>query len=216
MTLDRGTEKFGWYALKIAVVISIVFILQSAFPSYVGMFVLDSSKILQQPWSLLTYIFLHASANHLVSNLFPLVLFGSILERIIGSRKFLIIFFGAGVLAGIVSTFFYLSVIGASGAIFSVIGVLVSIRPRMVVLAFGVSIPMIAAAVLWVVIDLAGVLMPTSIANIGHLAGLSAGAVVGLWLRPKYKLPKKKKKRMIKLDEDYFRKWEKKYMEKRK
>jgi membrane associated rhomboid family serine protease len=215
MANAKEPGKFQWYAIKLGIVILIVFMLQNIFPSSFGSFVLVSSQVLQQPWSLVTYIFLHANGNHLVSNLFPLSLFGLILERIIGSRRFLIIFFTAGIMAGIISTFFYSSVIGASGAIFSIMGVLVGIRPKMTVLAFGVPIPMIAAVALWVMLDFAGVLIPTSIANVGHLAGLSAGVVFGMWLRPKYKLPKKKKEDKVELDEEYFRKWEEKYITKK-
>jgi len=43
------------------------------------------------------------------------------------------------------------------------------------------------------------------------LAGLGAGIVVGFWVRPRYKLIDKKEEE-IKLDEEYFRKWEEKYM----
>ncbi|HLC39583.1 MAG TPA: rhomboid family intramembrane serine protease [archaeon] len=205
-------EKFGWDALKLAVIIAVIFLLQNLFPDFLEQFALASSGVFQQPWTLVTYIFLHGNANHLISNLFPLAMFGLILEKIIGSQKFLIIFFAAGIFAGMISTFFYPSVIGASGAIFSIMGVLVGIRPKMVVLAFGIPIPMIIAVILWVALDLGGVFYPSSIANIGHLAGLSVGIIFGMWLRPKYKLPEEKKKDEIKFDEEYFRKWEEKHM----
>jgi len=110
-----------------------------------------------------------------------------------------------------VSLFFYPSVIGASGAIFGIMGVLAVIRPKMVVPAFGVPIPMVVAAVMWAALDLGGVFYPSSTANIGHLAGLGAGIVVGFWLRPRYKLAEKKKEK-IKLDKEYFREWQEKYM----
>jgi membrane associated rhomboid family serine protease len=91
------------------------------------------------------------------------------------------------------------------------IGVLAVIRPKMVVPAFGIPIPMIAAAVMWTALDLGGVFYPSSTANIGHLAGLGAGIAVGFWLRPRYKVIEKKKEK-IKLDKEYFREWEEKYM----
>jgi len=206
-----ATTKFGWYAVKLAVVMLLVFVLQNIFTDFVDPFVLDSSKVLQQPWSLVTYIFLHGSANHIVSNLFSLVLFGFILEKIVGSKNFLVTFFSAGIAAGMVSTFFYSSVIGASGAIFGIVGVLAVIRPKMVVLAFGMPIPMLAAVVMWAALDLGGVFYPSSVANIGHIGGLLAGVAVGFWLRPKYKVVDAKKEK-IKLDENYFREWEEKYM----
>ena len=80
----------------------------------------------------------------------------------------------------------------------------------MVVFAFGIPIPMIVAVIIWAALDLGGVFYPSSIANIGHLAGLGAGIVVGFLIRPRYKVAEKKKEK-IKLDEEYFREWEKKY-----
>jgi hypothetical protein len=211
----KEPEKFQWYTLKLSIFILAVFILQSIFPNSFEPFALVSSKILSQPWSLATYIFLHGSPSHIFSNLFSLILFGFILEKMVGSKNFLLIFFSAGIISGIASLFFYSSVIGASGAIFGILGVLAVIRPRMVVLAFGIPIPMIAAVILWALLDLAGAFYPSSVGNIGHLAGLAAGITIGLWLRPKYKLPEKKKEDKIKLDKEYFKRWEEKYIKKK-
>ncbi|MBS3055005.1 MAG: rhomboid family intramembrane serine protease [Candidatus Aenigmarchaeota archaeon] len=207
----KKKEEFNWYAAKLSLIILAVFALQNIFPFYTDNFALISSTFFQQPWSVLTYIFLHANLNHVFSNLFSLVLFGLILEKIVGSRNFLLVFFSSGIFAGIVSLFFYPSVIGASGAIFGIMGVLAVIRPKMVVFAFGIPIPMIVAVIIWAALDLGGVFYPSSIANIGHLAGLGAGIVVGFLIRPRYKVAEKKKEK-IKLDEEYFREWEKKYM----
>jgi membrane associated rhomboid family serine protease len=207
----KRKEKFSWYVIKLSLIILAVFALQNVFPFYTDNFALSSSTFLQQPWSLVTYIFLHADINHIFSNLFSLVLFGFILEKTVGSRNFLIIFFSSGIFAGIVGLLFYPSVIGASGAIFGIMGVLVVIRPKMVVLAFGIPIPMLVAVAMWAALDLGGVFYPSSIANIGHLAGLCAGIFIGFWIRPRYKVAEKKKEK-IKIDEEYFRRWEEKYM----
>lgn len=209
-------EKFSWYVAWISIAILIVFALQNVFPPMTDMFALDSSAVLQRPWTVVTYIFLHANASHIFSNLFAFVIFGFILEKLVGSKNFLLIFFATGILSGIASIFFYPSVIGASGAIFGIMGMLVVIRPKMVVLAFGIPLPMLAAVILYAALDLAGVFYPSSIANIGHLAGLAAGIAIGFYLRPKYKLPETQKKDEMKFDEEYFREWEKKYMERKK
>ena len=210
----KNQEKFKWYVAWLSVTILIVFALQNIFPAYVDPFVLDSSKVLQQPWSFVTYMFIHANANHILSNLFAFAIFGFILERVVGSKNFLLIFFVAGIFSGVASIFFYSSVIGASGAIMGIMGVLAVIRPKMVVLAFGIPIPMLAAVILWAALDLGGAFYPSSTANIGHLTGLLAGTLIGFYLRPKYKLPEKKKDEM-KFDEEYFREWERKYMERK-
>ena len=214
MASAKEPEKFQWYTLKLSLFILAIFALQNIFPDSFEPFALASSQVLFQPWSIVTYMFLHGNFSHIFSNLFSLVLFGFILEKIIGSRNFLLVFFSAGIISGTVSIFFYYSVIGASGAIFGILGVLAVTRPKMVVPAFGIPIPMIAAVVMWAFLDLAGTFYPSSIANVGHLAGLAAGITIGLWLRPKYKLPEKKKEDKIKLDKECFKKWEEKYIKK--
>lgn len=206
-------EKFRWCALILVGIIILVYFLQIGFPLQAEWLVLISSKALARPWSVFTYMFLHGDISHLFFNMFALALFGSVLESIIGYRKFLIVFFSAGIASGIVTTFFYSAIIGASGAIFGVIGVLGAIRPRMAILAMGVPMPMILAVVIWAVLDLLGTFYPDQIAHFGHLAGLVFGLAAGLKLRAKYKLVEKKEK--VALTEEELDEWEEKYMKKR-
>jgi len=88
-------------------------------------------------WRFLTAVFLHGGVGHILFNGFALLLFGSILERFVGGRRFLIVFFVTGILANLISVNFYSSSLGASGAIFGVIGALVIVRPGLTVWAFG-------------------------------------------------------------------------------
>ncbi|MCD6367775.1 MAG: rhomboid family intramembrane serine protease [Candidatus Aenigmarchaeota archaeon] len=164
----------------------IVFILQMIFPSITNEFALYRSRVLGEPWLLITSIFLHGGIEHLFFNMFALTLFGFILENIIGSKKFLFVFFFSGTIASIASAMFYSASLGASGAIFGIMGTLAVLRPRMYVWVMGVPMPMYAAAILWAVIDLVGMFEPTGIANAAHLAGLGSGIVAGIILRKKY------------------------------
>lgn len=209
-------EKFRWTALILTGIIIIVYFLQISFPNQAQNFLLVSSKALERPWTVFTYAFLHGSFSHLFFNMFALVMFGLILESIVGYKKFLIIFFLSSIASGIVTTFFYSSVVGASGAIFGIIGVLGVIRPKMSVLVFGVPLPMIVAVIIWAIFDLLGVFYPGSnVAYFGHLGGLVFGLAVGLKLRNKYKLTEKKEKKFDLTDEE-FRRWEETYMGKNK
>ncbi|MCS6832143.1 MAG: rhomboid family intramembrane serine protease [Flammeovirgaceae bacterium] len=49
-----------------------------------------------QPYQLLTNIFIHADFSHLFSNMIGLLVFGSMLEEYIGSRKFLFLYLFTG------------------------------------------------------------------------------------------------------------------------
>ena len=147
-------------------------------------------------------------------NLFALLLFGSIVEKIIGGKKFLIVFFVSGILANIVSSIFYPSSLGASGAIFGVIGALVLIRPTMAVFAFGLPMPMFLAGILWAVGDLLGAYgffagnPIDNTGNIAHLTGMLVGIVFGMFYREK----SQERANGIRLDEESVRRWEDVYM----
>ena len=177
---------------------------------FTDLFVLDAEKQVEF-WRFLTSVFLHGDAMHLAYNLFALVLFGSILEKLVGSRKFLIVFFATGILANIFSVNFYSSSLGASGAIFGIIGALIVVRPMLTVWAFGMPMPIFIAGVLWGVGDVIGAvgfLTGSPIDNTGNLAHLS-GMFVGLIFGGFYRNWKRRRIGFkVKVDESSVRDWE--------
>ncbi len=191
----------------------VVFVLQQIIPGFTDNFSLVSSRAFSEPWMLLTSIFLHADLLHLGYNMIALFFFGLILESIVGTRIFLAIFFVAGLDASLISTLFYGQSLGASGAIFGILGTLAVLRPRMTVFALGVPMPMLAAAAAYLVLDVLGVFYPTNVANIAHITGLFAGLVAGLLLRKKFPEPRKRKSEKIVSDRE-LSEWEDKWMEK--
>lgn len=192
-------------------VCAVAFVLQLAVPGFTDNFSLVSSRVLQEPWMLLTSIFLHGDFLHLGYNMIALFFFGWILESIVGRKIFLAIFFIAGVDASFTSLFFYQQSLGASGAIYGLIGTLAVMRPRMTAFALGVPMPMIAAAVAYLVLDVLGVFYPTNVANIAHITGLFVGATAGFLLRRKFPEPKKRKPFKI-LSEKEMYEWEDRWM----
>ena len=76
-------------------------------------------------WRLLTAMFLHGGVMHLFLNMFALYILGSELERLLGWWRFLGVYLVAG-LAGAVASYWMLPVgglsVGASGAIFGIVG----------------------------------------------------------------------------------------------
>lgn len=140
-----------------------------------------------QPWRFVTSIFLHANIAHLFFNMFALIMFGNYLELKIGSKRYLTIFF----LAGIVGNLAYwltdpeslIPAVGASGAIYGVIGALAVIQPELMVYVGYVPMPIIVAAILWALISIVGMFTPSNIAHQAHLAGLVVGAIYGYRIR---------------------------------
>lgn len=205
------------FSLWLTGIIVAVFFLQIVFPSVTANFRLASADVWSRPWTLLTAIFLHGSITHLLFNGFGLAIFGSILEQTIGSKRFLMVFFTAGLLSSIASTFFYSAVVGASGAIFGVIGAVAVLRPTLTVWVYYIPMPMYVAAVVWAIADIIGFIVPTNVANAGHLAGLATGLAAGFMMRglKRFKIGSSGKRMSI-LTAEEFDRWEKENMGKGK
>ena len=197
-------------ALWLSLGIFIVFLLQLIIENFTDLFILDSKLVIPRIWTLLTAIFLHSGIVHLLYNLFGLALFGSILEHIIGSRKFLILFFVSGLVASLVSLPFYTRVLGASGAIFGVLGMLGILRPGITVWLYHMPMPMIVALFVWAAGDIIGIYAPAGTANIAHLGGLVVGISAGIYYRKQFS-ERKTKERDVHIDEEKVREWEKSF-----
>ena len=96
----------AWQALLGS--IFFVFIFQVAVPGFTEL--LYFSEPLAQPWVFITSCFLHGDIMHLFFNSFALLMFGPYLEREIGARNFVILFFLAGIAGNI--TYFLTIVMG--------------------------------------------------------------------------------------------------------
>jgi membrane associated rhomboid family serine protease len=86
-------------------------------------------------WTLITSMFFHGSFFHIFANMFSLYFIGGILEKIIGKKRFFWVYMIAGIMG---SVFFILAstilgndfpAVGASGAIFGILGVLAVLIP---------------------------------------------------------------------------------------
>jgi len=160
----------------------------------------------------LTAIFIHGSIGHIFYNMVALVLFGLILEKLIGAKKFLLVFLLSGIIANIISVNFYPASLGASGAIMGVIGCLAAIQPFKMVWAYG-PVPVIVAAIAYVFIDIFGVFYPMGVGNIAHLSGIGVGLLIGIFIRLKYKDKFQRiRKQRIEIPENYIRNWEDNFM----
>lgn len=206
------TEKFYGFALILTGICVLVFLLTLAFPGIIEPLLLVSSQVMDRPWTVLSHIFLHADFRHLYFNMFALALFGLILEKYIGSRNFLIVFFTAGLASSAADVFFYRATLGASGAVFGLLGCLAIVRPRQVVWVLGVPMYIIIAAAVWILLDLTGMFYPDNVAHAAHLFGMGAGMGFGLKLRGKYKEPEKPKRGEEVISDEELDEWERKHM----
>ena len=157
------------------------------------LFVLRSEDILHV-WTWITAIFAHGSPMHLLFNAIVLYFFGPIVERKVGSKMFTILFLGAGIAAGLAQVLVGLvlvdprGVVGASGAILAVMGVLTVLNPNLrVLLFFVVPMPLwlltLGFAAFSVFIMIGGGIGAGGIAHVAHLIGLVIGLLYGEQLR---------------------------------
>ena len=140
------------------------------------------------PWQLVTYMFLYGPFSHTFFNMSMLWMFGVELENTWGSKKFLYMYFAAGIMAGLANLLIaplFTSTgptIGASGGVYGVLAAFAMVFPdRYIYLYF--FVPMRAKylvtglILLEVVFSVLGT--REGIAHVAHLGGAVVG---GLWV----------------------------------
>ena len=169
----------------------VLFLATYVAPDLITLFGLRPSDVVLRGrlWQLVSYMFLHGNVGHILFNMLALWMFGTELERMWGTRGFLRYYFVVGIAAA-VSTIvasatlpvaartFYITTIGASGAIYGLLlayGLLFPNRPIMMYFVFPIPAKYFvmiigAIALLMAVSDSGG-----GIAHITHLGGLIAG-----------------------------------------
>lgn len=155
-------------------------------------------------FTFITSMFMHGGLFHLFVNMLSLFFLGNLIETIIGKKRFLWFYLISGIFAGIF--FVFLSflfksgldtfAVGASGALFGLVGLLMLLLPDLEVYIMFIPIPIklkYAAPGLLILIwfislspmIFGGQQIP--IGNTAHLGGLITGLAYGLYLRKKFK-----------------------------
>lgn len=125
-----------------------------------------------EPWRMLTALFLHGSFLHILFNMYSLLIFGPILEHALGRWRFLVLYLLSG-LGGSVAVLLIaptIAVVGASGAIFGLLGAFFVIQRKL----GGNSLQLVIVIGLNLVI---GFVIP-NIAWQAHIGGLVVGGIV--------------------------------------
>jgi rhomboid protease GluP len=142
-------------------------------------------------WRLVTSMFLHGGLVHLALNGWALFQLGALLETLMGSSRMLLVYFVTGIAGSLASaTFTQQPSVGASGAIFGLLGALIAylLRRRGALTPQGKSILM--QLVGWAVINVFFGFSTPGIDNSAHLGGCAAGLLFGFVLpEPRRTLP---------------------------
>jgi uncharacterized protein len=160
---------------------------------------LTPANVFNMPWTILTSMFMHASFEHILFNMFfGVFMFGTYLERIVGEREFTKVYFLGGIAASLFYVFLSLAfgipspndtAVGASGAVFAVIGALVILRPNLTIYLYLLfPIPLWMFAVGYMIYTV--IAIPTDMAGntavTAHVGGLLAGLAFGRLYKDKY------------------------------
>jgi len=139
-------------------------------------------------YRLITCAFLHGDILHLLFNSYALFVIGSQIENFMGKAKYIIIYFVSIIVASLFSILLTKGVsIGASGAIFGLMGAL---------LYFGYHYRVYLGTVLksqiipLIIFNLLIGFISNGIDNYAHIGGLIGGALATMWLGVKYKSTK--------------------------
>jgi membrane associated rhomboid family serine protease len=149
-------------------------------------------------WQLVTYGFLHSDSglSHLLFNALGLYFFGTMLEGLVGTQRFLTQFLAAVVAGGVVHLVASwllgggrVPVVGASGAVLALVCAAAVLEPRRTVLFLFIPVQLWVLAAIVVAGDLVGVLTSLrdgggSVAHWVHLGGAAWGvlAVKRRWI----------------------------------
>lgn len=162
-------------------------------------------------WQLLSYQFVHQGFGHLLSNMLGIYFLGPETERTIGTNRFLALYLISGILGGLGWSLLsppYHQCIGASGAVFGVLGAYAALYPhRELVIIFFPFMPVKA----WIFVLILGAYeffntlsgQGGYVANSAHLSGGIAGYIYATIIgRPD--ILRRIKNRFKPLDKDAF------------
>jgi membrane associated rhomboid family serine protease len=190
-----------WFLIALNVVIFVIELITgggiAAYSPLISFLGLTPVLLSQQPWTIISSMFVHGGVWHILLNMIALYFLGSFMLRAAGERSFLAVFFLGGLVGNIL--YFVLGYlvllghlppsfghpfnigIGASGGIFALAGALAVMVPRVPVILFPIPVPM----PLWIAVIILVFIsfLFSGIAWEAHLGGLLLGLAAGLIFR---------------------------------
>ena len=138
---------------------------------------------LREPWTGITYQFLHGGFGHMAFNMLALFFFGPRLEERMGGGHFLGMYLGAGYVGALLSLPVGAPMVGASGAVYGVLAAYAAIWPKTVIHIWAIlPIQAWALALIMVIASLYfGLTGGGNVAHFAHLGGLAFGYAYIKW-----------------------------------
>jgi membrane associated rhomboid family serine protease len=190
-------DRSGSPILELLFVFVLVFVAQavSALADMVGGLFVLTPPVTDNPWTVVTSVYAHAGPGHLLSNAVALVLFGWPVARATTRLRFHLFFVLTGSIAGVAQVVLSdilaslpvivfsatRGVLGASGAVFALLGYLLASNRLSSTLAGIARVPAWVSLIVFAGIAGAVTLLTAApgIALIAHFTGLFVGLIAG-------------------------------------
>lgn len=155
-------------------------------------------------WQIVTHMFMHGGFMHIAFNMLTLASFGPLLERFLGEKKYILLYFLSGLGAYALNSlwiyyemiaeeqFINVAMLGASGAIFGVVAAFTALYPNAEMMIMFIPFPIKAKILLPIVIVGSIYLGINNVGGVAHFAHIG-GALVGyilikIWGRNRYRI----------------------------
>jgi len=173
------------WVLRLVLANVAVFIVTALVPQAEIALAFVPALVLLRPWTIVTYMFVHANLMHILLNMLALYFFGPAIERRLGSGNFLGLYFVSGILGALLTFIFapYSAVVGASGAVMGVTAAYARYWPHDKIYIWGI-LP-VSAWMMVVGLALYSIWSGfggsrSGVADWAHLGGLAAGYLYAL------------------------------------
>ena len=197
MNILRKAFRYSFFNATLAIIIinTVVFFLVETFQIDKRFFGLGVITFVYNHffWQAVTYMFIHGDWLHLFFNMLALFIFGIQLERALGSKEFLLMYFTIGILSGLFSVGVYYAVgkiliengiqpwpfvinlIGASGAIYGLLFAYAVVFPKSIIYIWGIlPVPAPIMVIGYAAIEFFSQFsLSSNVAHMTHLAGFA-------------------------------------------
>ena len=188
MAYPSYSNPFGFvltpWVKRLLIANGVMFIIMLAFPGLLPYLAFTPARVLTQPWTLVTYMFVHAGFLHVLLNMLGLFFFGPVLEERWGGREFAKFYLICGLGAALLALLFpQAPIVGASGAIFGVMVAFAMYWPDSPIYIYGIF-PIKAK---WLVGGMVALNLFSALggggSGISHLAHLGGALTAFLYLK---------------------------------
>ena len=139
------------------------------------------ADLLNKPYTIVTAIFLHSGVQHILLNMFGLFIFGSIVEQELNWKHWIFLYITSGIVGNLgymILSNPFIPALGASGAIFGLMGAAAVLKPKQIIYTPYGPFPMLIAAIIWGITEIISFFGVDNIAQSAHIFGLVSGALI--------------------------------------